>query len=149
MSSQGQPWYVNEPWYRVVRPWIPLAVLFGASEASNTLAISNMQRMQRMRLEREKFELEKKLFEQRRKIAELRAKNRFIPASDYSYLLQFPPVEVDLKKDVAFIRQGPNFIYSRGGRYLYDYYRRFPEWHQYVRLSRLPDWKELIEWEQP
>jgi hypothetical protein len=124
---------------------MPAIILFGGLKASETVNLSNFERIQRIHMEREKHDLEKKQMEEQRKLLELKAKNSFIQVPDFNHLPQQFPIEIDLNKDVAFVRQGSQFIYCHGGRYIFNHYRQYPEWHQYVRPSRLPDWKELTQ----
>ncbi|MEM2997197.1 MAG: hypothetical protein QXK52_06775 [Candidatus Bathyarchaeia archaeon] len=74
---------------------------------------------------------------------ERQAKRRFIQV-DLSHLPQITPLRVDWRRDLVFVEAYGNIYYAKGGRYIYDWYRRFPEWHRYVILDNFPSWKDYL-----
>jgi hypothetical protein len=84
---------------------------------------------------RERMEAEKE--------RERRAKGRFLMVG----MGDMPPAypwRVDWRRDLAFVELDGRVYYARGGRYVYDWFRRYSDWHRYVVLDRFPDWRDYL-----
>jgi len=130
---------------RAIKPLAPFIGLAGLYWILDQSALAGFERGQQTRLMNEQL-MEIK---GRRKMIENQIKNSFVQVPDFTHLpVDFDnptfPIEIDLKKDIAFVQQPPFIHYCRGGKYLYNYYRQYPNWHEYVRLSHFPSMKELL-----
>ena len=87
------------------------------------------------------LEMRRRREEQRR--IEREAKSRFIQVRDYTHLPQVFPWRIDWDRDIVFVEAYGRIYHTRGGRRIYEWYRRFPEWSRYVILDRFPSWRDL------
>jgi hypothetical protein len=71
----------------------------------------------------------------------MEAENLFIEVWDYTHLPQVYPWRVDWARDIVFVEAYGRIYHSKGGRRLYEWYRRYPGWSRYVILDRFPSWR--------